>query len=159
MQGVYSAAYRISGNTAAKTLMYLTAPATGVVEILSASVTNESNETNEQIACALQRITNLGNPTATTVTPADHESLSAAASSTVKANVTASEPTYGAISQGADIVGAFGLEGAASLGGWYFDPTPEERVLVPPSGSLGLRLLNAITSADLVVRLTFREIG
>lgn len=156
---VYSAAYRISGVTAAKTLMYLTAPSTAVVEILSASVTNESNETNEQIACALQRITSLGTPTATTVTPADHENLSPSASSTVKANVTASEPTYGAVAQNADIVGAFGLEGASSLGGWDFNPMPEERVIVAPSASIGLRLLNAITSADLVVRLTFREIG
>lgn len=159
MQGVYTAAYRITGVTAAKTLMYLTAAATNIAEILSASVTNESNETNEQLACVLQRITTLGTPTATTVTAADHESLSAASASVVKGNVTASEPTYGAIAAGADIVGAFGLEGASSLGGWFFDPTPEERVIVPPSGSIGIRILETITSANLIVRLTFREIG
>lgn len=159
MQGVYTASYRISGVTTGKTLLYLTAPATAVIEILSASVSNENNETNEQALFVLQRITSLGTPTATTVTPADTEPLSAAAASTVKANVTASEPTYGAIAQNADIVGAFGLAGIPSLSGWFFDPTPEERVYVPPSGSIGIRSVNTILSADLVVTLTWREIG
>lgn len=159
MRGVYTAAYRISGVTTGKTLMYITAPSNKVIEILSASVTNESNETNEQFLCGLQRVTALGTPTATTVTSKPHETGDQAASSTVKANVTGSEPTYPAISGGADIPGAFGLEGASSLGGWYFDPTPEERLIVPGGETLGLRSVNTITSTDLVVRLTFREIG
>lgn len=159
MRGVYTAAYRIAGVSAAKTLMYLTVPSNKVVEILSVSVTNESNETNEQLLVGLQRVTTLGTPTATTITPKPHETGDQAAGSTVKANVTASEPTYPAIAAGADIPGAFGLEGASSLGGWYFDPTPEERPIVPGGETVGLRLVNAPTSLDLVVRWTFREIG
>lgn len=159
MRGVYSCAYRIAGVTAARTLLYLTAPSTKVVEILSASVTNESNETNEQILCGLQRITTLGTPTATTITPGKHETGDQAASSVVKANVTASEPTYPAVAQGADIPMAIGLEGCSSLGGWFFQPVPEERPIVTAGDSWGLRLVNAITSADLVIRLTMREIG
>ncbi len=159
MRGVYTAAYRISGVAAAKTLMYITAPADKVVEILSASVSNESAETNEQLICGFQRVTTLGTPTATTITPKPHEAGDQAAASTVKANVTASEPTYPAISAGADIPGAFGLEGFASVGGWFYDPTPEERLTVPGQGTLGLRLVVAPTSLDIVIRLTFREIG
>lgn len=159
MRGVYTAAYRIATVTTGKTLMYITASSSILVEILSASVTNESNETNEQILCAFQRPSSLGTPTATTVTPKPHEVGGASAGSTVKANVTASEPTYPAIAQGADIPGAFGMEGVASLGGWFYNPVPEERVYIEPSGTLGLRLVNTITSADLVVRITFREIG
>lgn len=159
MRGVYTAAYRIATVTTGKTLIYLTVASNKVVEILSASVTNESNETNEQLLCGLQRVSSLGTPTATTVTPKPHETGDQAASSTVKANVTASEPTYPAISQGADIPGAFGLEGFSSLGGWYYDPTPEERLIVPGGETLGLRLVNTASSLDLVVRLTFREIG
>lgn len=152
MRGVYTASYRISGLAAAKTLMYLTAPASAVVEILSASVTNEANETNEQILCTFQKIGTLGTPTATTVTPAKHEDGDQAAGSTVKANVTASEPTYTADTE-------IAREGTSSLGGWFYTPVPEERKYVPPSGSIGLRVINAPTSFDAVVRLTFREIG
>lgn len=159
MRGVYTAAYRIAAVTTARTLMYLTAPTNRVVEILSASVTDENNETNEQILCGLQRITTLATPTATTITPKPHENGDQAASSVVKANVTASEPTYPAIAQGADIPGAFGLEGTPSLGGWFFDPIPEERPAIAGADSWGLRLVNAIAATDLVIRWTFREIG
>jgi hypothetical protein len=139
--------------------MYLTAPTNKVVEILSASLTNESAETNEQMLCGFQRVTTLGTPTATTVTPKPHENGDQASSSTVKANVTASEPTYPAIGQGADIPGAFGLEGFSSLGGWFFDPVPEERPNVAGGDTWGLRLVNNVTAADLVLRLTYRELG
>lgn len=159
MRGVYTAAYRIAGVTAAKTLIYLTAASGKPIDILSASVTNESNETNEQILCAIQRVTTSGTPTATTITPAKHEKGDQAAAATVKANVTGSEPTYGAIAAGADIIDAYGMEGGSSLGGWFHNPTPEERVTISSADTYGLRLVNAITSADLVVRVTFQEKG
>ena len=159
MKGVYTAQYRIAALAAAKTLMYLTSTSSKVVEVLSSSLTNESNETNEQIVCCIQRITTLGTPTATIVTPAPQESGDQAATITVKANVTALEPTYGASGQGADIVGMVGGEGASSLAGWFYDPLPEERFSIPPSASAGLRILVAPTAFDAVVRMTFREIG
>lgn len=159
MRGVYTAAYRIAGVTTAKTLMFLTAASGKLVDILSASVTNESNEGNEQILCCLQKVTSIGTPTATTITPGKHEPSDQAAASVVKANVTGSEPTYGANGQGADIIDAFGQEGVSSLGGWFFNPIPEERVTIGSAATFGLRLVNAITSADLVIRLTFQEKG
>jgi hypothetical protein len=152
MRGVYTAPYKISSVSAAKTLMYLTAPSGKVVEILSASVTNASNETNEQMECVLQRITSLGTPTATAVTPVKHEAGDQASGSTVAGNVTASEPTYTSDTE-------LGRQGFASLGGWWFQPTPEERPTVANGASIGLRLLTAPTSWDLVVSITFREIG
>lgn len=152
MKGVYTAKIRISALATAKTLLYITAPSTEVLEVLSASITNESNETNEQLVATLQRIGTLGTPTGTALTPSKHESGDQAASATAVGNVTASEPTYTADTE-------IGLEGFSSLGGWYFDPIPEERPIVAPSASLGLRILNAPTSLDAVVRITFREIG
>lgn len=152
MRGVYTASYRISGLSAAKTLMYVTAPSTKVVEILSASLCNETNETNEQLLCTLQTVNSLGTPTATTVTPAKHEAGDQAAGSTVKANVTASEPTYVSDTE-------IGREGFSSLGGYYYDPMPEERPTIAPSATMGLRIINAPTSFDAVVKITFREIG
>lgn len=152
MRGVYTASAAISGVTAAKTLMYLTAPANKVVEILSARITNSSNETNEQCLATFQTVNALGTPTKTDITPAKHEAGDQAASSTVAANVTASEPTYVSNTE-------IGRQGFSSLGGWYFDPTPEERPIVAGGASVGLRLMNAPTSLDLLVSITFREIG
>lgn len=153
MRGVYEAVYKISGLAAAKTLLYLTAPAAAVVEILSASVTNASNETNEQLDCFIKKIGTLGTPTATSLTPSKTEDGDQAAGSTVKANVTASEPTYTSNTE-------VGWEGYSDLAGWFFDPIPEARKYVPPSGSVGV-YLNATPAAalDAVVRLVFREVG
>jgi hypothetical protein len=151
MRGVYNARYQITGVTAAKTLMYLTAPSGKVVEIISASVTNLDNDTNEQFEACLNTVSSLGTPTATSVTPDPTEAGDQAAGSTVKGNVTASEPTYGNAQ--------FGREGASLLAGWFFDPLPEERPTVAPSATIGLRLLTAIASTGLNVNIRFREIG
>ena len=159
MRGVYRANYRISGVTTAKTLLYITVPSTIVVDLLSGSVTNESSETNEQILCVLQRVTTLGTPTATTITPTKSEKGDQSAASTVKANVTASEPTYGAIAQGAGIVDVDGCVGVPSLSGWFYSPTPEERQTIAPGDTWGIRLVNTIASADLCIQLNFQERG
>jgi hypothetical protein len=132
-------------------LLYITAPATQVVEILEASVTNADTETNEQLRCTWQDITTLGTPTATPLTPAKHEAASSAAASTVKANVTASEPTYTANTE-------IGHKGFPSLGGWDHGGIPETRKYIAPGASAGIRLLDAPTSFNCVVSVTFREL-
>jgi hypothetical protein len=156
---VYTVNYRVAALAAARTLVYCTAAATHLLELLYTEVSNESNETNEQVVLAWQRITTLGTPTATTVTPTKAEKGDQAAASTWKANVTASEPTYGAIAQGGAIVDAVGLKGVPSLGGYIYAPAPEERQMFAASDSWGLRLLNAPTAFDLVLEVRFREVG
>jgi hypothetical protein len=152
MQGVYTAGIKISSLSAAKTLMYLTAPSTKAVEILGASVTNASNESNEQCEIYLKKIGTLGTPTATTLTPSEHEQSSPAAGSTVKGNVTASEPSYTSNTE-------LGWQGFSSLGGWFYQPTPEERLTIAASDTWGIYLVNSPTAFDAIVTLTFREIG
>jgi hypothetical protein len=154
MRGVYEASYEISANAAAKTLLYITAPSNKVVEILSAEVTNASNETNEQCEAGWSKISSLGTPTATVVTPTKMEQGDQAASSTVKANVTASEPTYAS----APTIEA-GRKGFASLAGWQYPPLPEERLIIAGGDSWGLRLYNSPTAFDTTIRVVFREIG
>ena len=113
MRGVYEASYKITSLSAAKTLMYITAPADACIEILSIEITNTSNETNEQCEATFQKVNSLGTPTATSVTPTPTEAGDQAASATVAANVTASEPTY--------VSGVeFGRKGFPSLGGYIF---------------------------------------
>lgn len=151
MRGVYTAATKIAALAASKTLMYITAPTTQTVEILGVTVTNESNATNFQMQIAIANVTTLGTPTATTITPTPHEKGDQAAGSTVKANVTASEPTYGStITQ----------EGAASLVGYRFEPPTEgDRIYVQPGTTVGIRMITTPTSFDCDVRLTFCEVG
>lgn len=152
MRGVYTAASGITGLSSVRTLMYITAPADKVVEILATSVTNSSNETNEQLLCQWQRIATIGSPVTTLLTPSKHEAGDQAAGSTVGCNITASEPNY-------TVNTAIGAEGFNSLGGWFYRPTPEERPTIGGQTTMGLRILNAPTAFDAVVSCTFREIG
>lgn len=153
MRGVYECNGTMGATTAAATAIYLINAADMVLEILSASLTNTSNETNEQLEACLQRITTIGTPTATAFTPAPREKGDVASSVACKFDVTASEPSYTAATE-------VGRKGFPSLGGWQWLPTPEERLVVSPSESIGLRLLTASpTSLVLHVNIVFREIG
>ena len=72
MGGIYVANYRIATvTTGPKTLMYITTPATFAAKLISASVSNENNESNEQMILCFQKIVTLGTPTATAITPAN----------------------------------------------------------------------------------------
>jgi hypothetical protein len=150
LRGVYTSALKIAALGAAKTLAYITAPSGKTVEILSVTVTNESNATDFQMQVAISNISSLGTPTATSVTPTPHEAGDQAAGSTTKFNVTASEPTYSTV---------ITQEGATSLIGYRHEPAPEERIYVSSAASVGIRLITTPTSSDFDVRITFREIG
>jgi hypothetical protein len=143
MRGVYTAVYKITALNAARTLMYLTTPAGLVAEILSASVTDENLATNFQMQVAITRITALGTPTDTGVTPVAHEAGDQASTCTVRGEVT-----------------AVFQEGAAAVAGWRFAPLSEhERIYVPPSSSIGIRMITTPSSFNADVTLTYREIG
>lgn len=151
MRGVYTAEIKISALAAAKTLLLLEAAAGKLIEILSASVVQVgSNLTNQQLECSVTRVTTLGTPAGTSVTPNPEEPGDQASTTTVLGNLTAEPTAYGV---NAD------HQGATSLGGYQYQPVPEERGLDGSGASLGLRLLNAPTSADFVVQLKFRDVG
>lgn len=152
---VYTATMKTSSGTGPKTFAYITTPSTMVAKILSAAVVAPDDDVNEQMDISIHKITSLGTPTATTITPTKHENGDAAAASTVKMDVTGSEPTYD--SANTNVVGR---EGAPSLGGWRYQPSKGEELVIPPSTSWGIRLNTAFgTSRAVTVRLTFGEIG
>lgn len=154
MRGVYRLVDTISAVTTAKTLLYITTPSTAVIEILSARITCQDEDTSEQIMAELNRIATLGTPTATTITPKPTEEGSSASACTAKSNVTASEPTYD------DESSAIHSGGANKLAGWEYVPLPEERVIIKPSDNVGLRLIDAIAnSSDLTAEIVYRELG
>lgn len=154
MRGVYRLCDTISGVTTAKTLAYITVPSDAVVEILSARITAQDEDTSEQIMAELNRIATLGTPTGTSKTAKPTEEGSAAFGGTCIVNVTADEPTYD------DESASIASGGANKLGGWEYVPLPEERPIISPGDTVGFRLIDAIAnSTDLTVEITFREIG
>ena len=154
MRGVFRLVDSITGVTTAKTLLYLTVPSDAVVEILSARITCQDEDTAEQIMAELNRIDVLGSPTAVSVTAKPTEEGSAAFGGSCYSNVTASEPTYD------DETDAIASGGANKLAGWEYVPLPEERPIISPSDSVGLRLVEDIAnSSDLTAEIVFREIG
>jgi len=154
MRGVYRAHHDTSAVTTAKTLLYITNAADMVIEIISARITAQDEDTSEQIFAELNRIATLGTPTATSVTAKPTEEGSVASSATCKGNVTASEPTYDAAAD------SICRRGANKLGGWEYVPLPEERPIIVPSDTVGLRLIDAVAnSTDLSAEIVYREIG
>lgn len=154
MRGVFRLVDTISGVTTAKTLLYITVPSDAVIEILSARITCQDEDTSEQIMAELNRISSLGTPTKTDITAKPTEEGAAAFGGTGHSNVTASEPTYDGESD------SIFSGGANKLGGWEYVPLPEERVIISPSDNVGLRLIDAIAnSSDLTAEIIFREIG
>lgn len=151
MRGVYTAYIDISSISTNKTLMLIQAPSTAVVEILSAHATNLDIETSEQLSIGLYRVSTVGSPSGTSVTPEKHEAGDAAAAATVTGNLTV-EPT-------AYATNPIDKQGVNNLAGYHYDPVPEERPTIAPSGAIGLRLLVAPTSFNCSVMVVYREIG
>ena len=152
MKGVYTAATKIAGLNAAKTLAYLTAPSNKTIEIIGVTVTDESVATNFQMEIAIANISTLGTPTATQVTPTPHEKGDQASGSTfgLGSNSSGEPTTYGTtITQ----------EGATSLIGYRHEPQPEERIYLAPGATLGVKLATTPPATDFDVRVTWREIG
>lgn len=150
MPRIYTYNYRISLLGAARTLMYVTA-GNFPVEILSASITQDSTNAAQMLTAGIGRVTTLGTPTATTITPSRNDQGSFTPTTgnlVVKANVTASEPTYGAVAAGAQIVDWWNVFAFSSTSGWYFtpylnDPSRRNPIIILPGDTYGLKLLSA----------------
>lgn len=150
MRGVYIAQDSFSA-TSAKTLMLLETPSDLVMELLSVDVTNEDNDTAEQIDVGIYHVTTKGSPTGTSVTPAKTEQGDQASSVTCTSNLSAEPTTYESV--------AVDRKGTTNLAGYHFIPREEEKVYVSPSKLIGIKLVTAIASTTLAVQVKFREIG
>ena len=152
MRGVFKATGTIAAVTTKFTFCTLTT-VTNPIEILSARVTAQDEDTSEQMFIELNRAN--GSGTGTTKTPRPLEEGSAAATTTSKHTITTvNEPTYDAIDY------AIAAGGANKLAGWEYVPMPEERAIVKASDSVGLRLVDDVANAtDFTYEITFREIG
>lgn len=151
MRGVYTAEIKLSAWASAKPVILIQAPALKAVEIISAQIGGAgSNVTNQQLEASLARVTTLGSPVGTAITPNPEEVGDQASGSTVTGGLTTDVTTKGV---------SLDHQGFPSLGGYQYAPVPEERALIPPAGSAVLYLPVAPTAYDAVVQVKYREIG
>lgn len=155
MRGVYECQYQFTSTiSAGQTLMYWLTPLNNPVEVVEAHVTIKDLATNQQLECAIQRVTTIGSPgSPTAVTPNPTEFYDQAASTVVKANPSSEPTTYTSGN-------VYGLEGWASLAGWHYQPIEKSRPFLQINSYYGLRLLSgSFTACKPDVRIVFREIG
>jgi hypothetical protein len=131
-----------------RTWLEVTAGASRMLILIEAWLTQEVSETSQQEAVQIVRKSAAG--TGTSFTPLKHEPGAQAASFTARVNCTA-EGTL------TDLVGP--RHGFNALSGWFYAPLPESRLVVPPSGILGIRFPVAPASATWSGGATFREVG
>lgn len=131
-------------------LVAITAPADAIVVIDRVSVTQETVSTSEANAILLTRASAAGTAAATpTASPA--EVGDAAFGGTVGTGQFSVEPTL-----------TTGLYRAAwnVLSEWVWHPTPEERIVLSPSGIFVVNLENTPgTTQSISCSVAFREIG
>lgn len=156
MLGVYTVRYQIASLAAAKTVLLGTAQSSKVIEILEAYLTGVGALTLENLDIGLFRVTSLSpTPTGTSITAGNvqkSETGSANTGVTWLADIATNEPTYDA--------NPLHVEGVPNISGYRFEPVPEARRFIPPSGSFGLRLLASPTNAfKAECVITYREIG
>ncbi len=126
---VYSVQLNGISVSVAKTLIRVSAPSTMTCVVLRAWVSQSESVASNQDRVILQRASTDG--TGTAETPEKMEVGGPAATFTAVTNLTV-EPTL--------MADPVIDEGFNWLNGWLYVPAPEERIWLPPSGRLVLRL-------------------
>lgn len=150
MQGVYTVLFEGTVTTA-KTLIQL--KAVNSLELLRAWITQSSVTADDTGEALLLRYDTAA--TVTSATPVKHNPLSQAAKAVGGTAATGTNATV----EGSTNIENIVLEGFSVLAGWSWLPTPEERILVPAGGFLGLKSNLDITSANIIAGMTFRELA
>ena len=152
MGRMYTASFSSVAVTAAQDLFEVNAPATGIVVIHRVMIGQSSDAADAQ-AEMLPIQLNRGGGTAgsggTTPTAVPHNLGHAAFGGTCEANNTTAAGTPVVI----------GAETFNVQAGYYYVPTPEERIIIPPSGIFNVKLTAAPDdSLTMSGSITFEEI-
>lgn len=137
------ASYRVQSilhttTAAARTLLYIKAPATACWQVTRAWLSNASDVASEQLAVRLMQPTADGAAAGTTVTPEPFSDLFAAAGGTVLTHLTA-EPTYA----GADPWGFHFNEGVGTLNGLRWEAGQGGGIVLAPSTRFAIFMAEA----------------
>jgi len=148
----YNVEIAADNTAAAKTLLLLENASDMVLRIDAARITNSDTDANEQLFAALLRVTTKGSPAGTSVTPEKRDQGDPASSVTVLAELSAEPTAYAPV--------AHTRQGFSNLSGFLFEPQLGAELYVPPSGLIGLKLLeNPAASVDLNAEIAFTELG
>lgn len=144
MGRMYSVVMDAQAIAIATSFMRLTAAATDSLKLHSVVVTQDSSEVSEQLPFEIYRASTAGTGDATT--PEKLGGVSDAAfNGTCVTNLTGSVPTKTGI--------ALHRESINVLNGFYWRPTPNEMIVVPPSGIIVVHL-DAAPAASLTWSMT-----
>lgn len=140
--------------SAAADLIVIQNSATQVLQILRAWAGQSGNVTSEQNEIALARVTTNNSTGATSLTARPLEvgdpatSITSARTTPTSLNTLSNSGEY------------LYNEDFNWVSGWLYVPAPEERIYIPPSGIVVLRLLNAPSAAKTVsAGINFLELG
>jgi hypothetical protein len=151
--GVYQIALVNTAVTGAITLVQIKAGTVGAVELLRAWC-SQSNSTTS----TMQRITILRKSTAATVTSGTPLLINGSQAAKAVGGTSATGTNASNENSGdGDVLypDVFNI-----LNGWLWVPTPEERIIVPPSGMIGLKFMTApASSLTINAGFVFGEIG
>lgn len=145
---VYSVFQSGIAEAAAESQIEVTAPSDSILVLLRAWLTQDNAETSTMEVVEIIRKSAAGTGTSVTPEPFDEgaQAFGGTARRTMTAEGTVSEVVY--------------RESFNILNGWLWVPTPEERVVVAPSGIIGLRFPEAPeASIDVTAGLIFQEVG
>ncbi len=152
MGRMYTAVFNDVAVTAIQDLFELNAPADAVVVLHSVTIGQSSDAGDgqaEMLSVQISRCTGSGSA-GSTPTAQKHNVGDAAFGGTVEANNT---------TQGATATPIFS-EAFNVQAGWFYRPTPEERIILSPSGRIVVEL--PVAPADALTMsgsITFEEIG
>lgn len=122
--------------TAAKSLIVIAAPATAMICITRVWIEQQAVEVSEMLEYRLNRLSTAGAGTGTAYTPVAKEVQDQGANDgTYTVNFTAEPTTYD--------TNPVWRDSANVLNGLIYVPDLEQRIWVPPSAKIGLRLINA----------------
>lgn len=149
----YSVVHVIAALSAARDLIEITAPSTGIVELVSVYVSQDSDDAtseSEMLPVIVQRASASGSG-GSALTASKLANLGSAASSSIEGGNTSAATLSGV---------ALHRDTFNVLSGYQWVPVEHERPIVPPSGIIVVRLDAAPSDAvDLKVTVFFREIG
>lgn len=147
---IYTVAIGAEAHTAADTLIEIAAPADATVFVERIYISQSSQDTSENLACKVERITTTGTGTTTTARPT--EEGDSAFGGVVKTNLTVA-PTYSGtvlIEQGFNV-----------LSGFLWTPaSDDELIVISPTKLVGIMLdVAPAASMNFHYGCTIREIG
>lgn len=145
----YSVVMAGTSITAAKDLLRLSASSGTILEILRIEVTQSSSTTSAQNALSIYRASTDGTGTSASARPYQAGDPTFAGTAVVNLSAdTTKSPTEPLWRSGQNV-----------LNGWLWHPVPEERIIVPPSGRLAVRLENSPGTLTMTCTCVFMEIG